>query len=116
MGKVELLAPVGSYDAFISAINNGADAIYLAGEHFGAREKATFTNDEIKAMIKYAHVRDVRVHVVINTLIYDDEMDKVLSYTEKTKIRKSVDKNIERTCELYKIIYNKIIYIGGKKL
>lgn len=82
MKKIELLAPVGSYEAFISAINNGADAIYLAGEHFGAREKATFTNDELKEMIKYAHVREVRVHVVINTLIYDDEIDKVMEFVD----------------------------------
>jgi len=82
MKKIELLAPVGSYDAFISAINNGADALYLAGEHFGAREKATFTNDELKEMIKYAHIREVRVHVVINTLIYDDEFDRVMEFVD----------------------------------
>ena len=82
MNKIELLAPVGSHEAFISAINNGADAIYLAGEHFGAREKATFTNEEIKNMIQYAHIREVRVHVVINTLIYDDEMDKVMGFVD----------------------------------
>lgn len=82
MKKIEILAPVGSYDSFISAINNGADAIYLAGEHFGAREKATFTNEEIQSMIKYAHIREVRVHVVINTLIYDDEIDKVLAFVD----------------------------------
>ena len=52
---------------------------------------------------------DILTSIKLVTMI-DDEMDKVLSYTEKTKIRKSVDKNIERTCELYKIIYvdNKI--------
>ncbi len=82
MDKIELLAPAGSYDAFISAINNGADAIYLAGEHFGAREKATFTNEEIIEMVKYAHVREVRIHVVINTLIYDDEMDEVMKFVD----------------------------------
>lgn len=82
MNKIELLAPVGSHEAFISALNNGADAVYLAGEHFGAREKATFTNDEIKEMIEYAHIREVRVHVVINTLIYDDEMDRVMEFVD----------------------------------
>ena len=52
---------------------------------------------------------DILVSIKLVTMI-DDEMDKVLSYNEKNKIRKSVDKNIERTCELYKIIYvdNKI--------
>lgn len=82
MKKIELLAPVGSYEAFVSAINNGADAVYLAGEHFGAREKATFSNEEIKEMIKYAHIREVRVHVVINTLIYDDEIDNVMDFVD----------------------------------
>ena len=80
--KVELLAPVGSYDAFISALNNGANAIYLAGSHFGAREKATFTNEEIVEMVKYAHLRGVRVHVTVNTLIYDDEMDRALEFID----------------------------------
>ena len=80
--KIELLAPVGSYEAFISAINNGADALYLAGEHFGAREKATFTNEQIREMIKYAHIREVKVYVVINTLIYDDEIEKVMEFVE----------------------------------
>ena len=82
MKKIELLAPVGNYESFISAINNGADALYLAGEHFGAREKATFTNEEIKEMIKYAHIREVKVYVVINTLIYDDEVDRVLDFVD----------------------------------
>ena len=52
---------------------------------------------------------DILTSIKLVTMI-DDEMDKVLSYNEKTKIRKSVDKNIERTCELYKVIYvdNKI--------
>ena len=82
MNKIELLAPVGSHEAFISALNNGADAVYLAGEHFGAREKATFTNEQIREMIEYAHIREVRVHVVINTLIYDDEMDRVMEFVD----------------------------------
>ena len=44
--EIELLAPVGSFEAFKSALNNGANAIYLAGRRFGAREKATFTNEK----------------------------------------------------------------------
>ena len=47
---------------------------------------------------------DILTSIKLVTMI-DDEMDKVLSYTEKTKIRKSIDKNIERTYELYKVIY-----------
>ncbi len=47
---------------------------------------------------------DILISIKLVTMI-DDEMDKVLSYTEKKKIRKSIDMNVERTCESYKIIY-----------
>lgn len=47
---------------------------------------------------------DILISIKLVTMI-DDEMDKILSYTEKKKIRKSIDMNIERTCESYKIIY-----------
>ena len=50
MKKIELLAPAGNYDSFIQAINNGADAIYMAGKNFNARTFAqNFTNEEMKA-------------------------------------------------------------------
>ena len=47
---------------------------------------------------------DILVSIKLVTMI-DDDMDKVLSHAEKTKIRKSIDMNVERTCESYKIIY-----------
>ena len=80
LNELEILSPAGNPECFYANINNGADAIYLAGEHFGAREKATFTNDEIKQMIEYAHIREVKVHVVVNTLIYDDQIDQVMEF------------------------------------
>ena len=87
MKRVELLAPAGSYDAFISAINNGANAIYLAGKNFNARNFVkNFSITEIKEMIKYAHLRDVSIYVTVNTLIKDSEINEVLNFV----------------CELYK--------------
>lgn len=79
---IELLAPVGSLEAFKSALDNGANAIYLAGRKFGAREKATFSNDELIDIIKEAHINDVKVYVTINTLIYDDEIEEALNFVE----------------------------------
>lgn len=79
---IELLSPVGSLEAFKSAIDNGANAIYLAGSKFGAREKATFTNDELVEMIKEAHINEVKVYVTVNTLIYDDELEEVLCFID----------------------------------
>jgi putative protease len=77
----ELLAPAGSPEAFHAAVAAGADAVYLSGKRFGARKYATnFTDDELKEAIDFAHRRDVRIYVTINTLIHDRELDDVLEY------------------------------------
>lgn len=84
MANMELLAPVGSFGAFINAINNGADALYLSGKKYGARATTStnpnFTNEEIKEMIELAHLYKVKVYVTVNTLIKDDEMNECLEY------------------------------------
>lgn len=81
--EIELLAPVGSKEAFIGAINAGADAVYLAGIQFGARKFANnFTNEELIDLLIYAHVRNVRVFVTINTVIYASEINEVLAYAD----------------------------------
>ena len=83
-GKIELLAPAGSKDAFNAAINNGADAIYLSGNNYGARAYAdNFTTDEIIYLIKTAHLLNVKVYVTVNTLIKDKEIEDCLSYVKR---------------------------------
>ena len=77
----ELLAPAGSPEAFRAAVAAGADAVYLGGKQFGARRSApNFTDAEIEEAITYAHRRDVRVYVTINTLIHDRELEHVAEY------------------------------------
>ena len=62
--KVELLAPAGNMASAIAAINSGCDAIYLAGPQYGARAYAdNFSLDELKEVIKFAHIRDKSVFV-----------------------------------------------------
>lgn len=57
MKKIELLAPAGSMESLISAVNNGADAVYLGGSKFSARAYASnFDNDKMKEEIGRAHV------------------------------------------------------------
>jgi len=81
--KIELLAPAGNKEAFIGAINAGANAVYLAGKEFGARKYASnFTLDEMKDLIIYAHLRHVAVFVTVNTLVYDEEIQHFLDYTD----------------------------------
>lgn len=78
---MELLAPAGTKEAFTAAINAGADAIYLGGKEFSARAySSNFTQEEIAELIKYAHIRDVRVYVTVNTLLFEDEIEKAYSF------------------------------------
>ncbi|PKK94057.1 MAG: hypothetical protein CVV61_01540 [Tenericutes bacterium HGW-Tenericutes-6] len=79
----EILAPAGSKEALIGAISSGANAVYLAGKRFGARAFAdNFTNEALEEVINYAHMRGVLVYVTINTLVYNDEMDELILYTD----------------------------------
>ncbi len=82
--KVELLAPAGNYEAFISAIENGADAVYLGGKLFNARANASnFDIEELKKIVNYAHLRDARIHLTLNTLLDDTEIEKALEYAHE---------------------------------
>ena len=81
MKKLELLAPAGNMDALRAAVNNGADAIYLGGDQFGARAFAgNFDKDSLKKAIEYAHVRDVKIFVTANTLVKEREVEEFLNY------------------------------------
>ena len=72
---IELLAPAGSYDIAIAAINAGADAIYLGGENFGARANAENLNtEEIIDILNYAHLNGRKVYLTINTLLKNKEI------------------------------------------
>lgn len=79
--RVELLAPAGSFESLVAAVENGADAVYLAGQHFGARKFAkNFTDEELRRGIDFAHVRGVKVFVVVNTLVFDEEFRDVVPF------------------------------------
>jgi len=78
---VELLAPAGSVEALRAAVESGADAVYLAGDHFGARAYAgNFDADGLREAIRYAHLRDVRIHVTVNTIVRDEELPLLREY------------------------------------
>ena len=73
---IELLAPAGSMEALKAAVQNGADAVYLGCGSFNARQSAkNFTIQTLTEAVKYCHVRGVQVHLTLNTLVSDREMD-----------------------------------------
>ena len=73
---LELLAPAKNKDIGIAAIDCGADAVYIAGPAFGAREAAGNSFEDIAALTGYAHRFGVKVFLTLNTIIYENELEQ----------------------------------------
>ena len=78
--KIELLSPVGDERGLKAAINAGADAVYFGAKSFNARKYAAenFDDKAIENAIKFAKLRNVKVYITVNTLVYNDEIDKAI--------------------------------------
>jgi putative protease len=74
----ELLAPAGSMEALKAAISNGCDAIYLGMQKFGARAySSNFDLESLKEAIAYAHLRNVKIYVTMNTIVFENEIEEM---------------------------------------
>ncbi len=81
--KPELLAPAGGWEQLHYAIFYGADAVYLAADRFGMRQRAAnFALDEMPEVVSYAHERDVKVHVTCNIMMHDADIFSLPPYLE----------------------------------
>ena len=79
--KVELLAPAGSYESMVAAYSAGADAVYLGGAKFGARAFAdNLDTEQMKKAIDYAHIRDKKLYLTVNTLLKQRETEELYEY------------------------------------
>ena len=74
MTELELLAPARNADIGIAAIDCGADAVYIAGPSFGARQDAGNSIEDIRRLCDYAHKFGVRIFLTLNTILYDSEI------------------------------------------
>lgn len=80
---IELLAPAGSFDALKAAVQNGANAIYLGGQKFGARAFAhNFDYDALKQAVDYCHLRNVKLYVTVNILYTNQQIEEIISYIQ----------------------------------
>jgi len=74
----ELLAPAGNMEALIAAISNGCDAIYLGMQKFGARAySSNFDLESLKEAVMYAHLRNVKIYVTMNTIVFENEVGEM---------------------------------------
>ena len=82
MKRPELLAPAGNFEKMKAAILYGADAVYLAGEIFGMRAAAdNFTIEELASAVEYAHERNVKVYLTVNTMPREHEYNLLKDYS-----------------------------------
>jgi len=78
---MELLAPAGNWDSFMAALKNGADAVYLGGKRYSARQSAeNFDDEQMREAVVYAHLRKKKIYVTVNTLIDNQEFGAALDY------------------------------------
>jgi putative protease len=75
MSKIELLLPAKDLFTGKTAINHGADAVYIGASAFGARQAAGNSLQDIEALVQYAHLYGSKVHVTVNTVLFDNELD-----------------------------------------
>ena len=74
--KIELLSPAKDAEVGMAAINHGADAVYIGGPSFGAREKASNSIADIERLCRHAALYDAKVYVTLNTLLYREELER----------------------------------------
>ena len=76
--KPELLLPAGGMEAVIAAVQNGADAVYLGGKQFSARQNAeNFDEESLEQAVSYCKARGVKVYQTLNTLLFDTQLQEV---------------------------------------
>ena len=73
--KIELLSPAKNLEVGLAAIDHGADAVYIGGPAFGAREKAGNSIEDIEKLCRHAALFDAKVYVTLNTLLYENELE-----------------------------------------
>lgn len=82
--KPEILAPAGSFDSMVAAINAGCDAVYVGGKQFSARAYASnFDTDVLLEAIDYCHLRGVKIYLTVNTLFKEKEIQSLMVYVNE---------------------------------
>jgi len=86
-GKIELMAPAGSFESLQAALDNGADSIYFGVEQLNMRARASinFTMDDLKEISARCKVKNVRTYLTLNTIIYDHDLSVVKTLLQKAK-------------------------------
>lgn len=72
----EILAPAGSFESLKAAVNCGADAVYIGGKQFSARQNAAnFDDEELKQAAELCHLHNIKIYLTVNTIIFDNQVN-----------------------------------------
>lgn len=84
---VEIMAPVGSYESLAAAIQGGAGSVYFGVEQLNMRARSSnnFTLDDLKKIAEKAHAHDVKTYLTVNTVIFDNELEKLHKIIDAAK-------------------------------
>ena len=85
MQALELLSPAKNLQCGISAIDHGADAVYIGANKYGARQSACNSLEDIGRLCEYAHQFGAKVYVTVNTIIYDEELNDTIALCKDLK-------------------------------
>jgi putative protease len=85
--NINLMAPVGSYESLMAAIQGGADSVYFGVEKLNMRSRSSsnFTFDDLKKISQIAKENNIQTYLTVNTVIYDNELDKVKRVIDAAK-------------------------------
>ena len=96
MKDLELLAPARNADIGIAAIDCGADAVYIAGPEFGARQDAGNSMEDVRRLCDYAHQFGVRIFLTLNTILFDSEILEAQRILKEAADAKKEQENSEK--------------------
>ena len=110
---MEILAPAGSMEALQAALRCGADAVYIGGKDFSARQNAqNFSNDEIKSAVDLCHLYGSKIYVAVNTMLLDNQLElfkSTISEYAKFGVDALIVQDLGAVCIL-KILYHLCLY------
>ena len=84
---IEIMAPVGSYEALAAAVQAGAGSVYFGIGRLNMRSRSAknFTLGDLDKIAEICHKNDIKSYVTINTVVYDEEMDEMHSLVDAVK-------------------------------
>ncbi len=84
MNYTEILAPAGSMESLTAAVNCGANAVYIGGKSFSARQNAAnFDEAELKEAVEFCHLRNVKLYLTVNTILLDSQLSEFAEFIKK---------------------------------